>query len=274
MRTISELIDEARAPSEALRLAIDAAAGTPNDSDDWVLDAEALAVKCLLHAQSCLLLARGTPVLATSSVATDFSSIDTLARAALESALVFHHVFASPNTPDEKELRHLVWIYTDLLARQHFSASSPESIKTQEHERQQLVRTAARLNANPCFQAWSGGQRRQLLQKGRGWNPGWPVMARNAGLDETHATQVYSYLCSHAHSGALAVLQLRTSRTQRDTTFLIAPSLGFAKIAMALTTSAYCSIFPKAASAVEARPELAQAVELWMHVGGGGPEVQ
>lgn len=47
---------------EALRVAVEANRGVPADVDEWLLDAEGLAVKCLFHGSSCLELHSGTVV--------------------------------------------------------------------------------------------------------------------------------------------------------------------------------------------------------------------
>jgi hypothetical protein len=271
MRTRTVIImnaaEDARSLCDALEVALDANVGMPADPDERVLDAEGLAAKCLFHANSCLLLAGGTPVGKGATRVLDLGSLNVLVRATLESSLAFHHLFASSQHSAQIEFRYLRWVLADLLERQDFPASSPDSQQTQTEELQQIKEIRSRLQANGEFQGLTPKQRKRVLEEGH-WNPGWATVARDAGLSELHATLVHRYLCSYAHSGSMSVLQLRQAKTCEDRERFLATALRLVSIALALITRAYCSAFPRAAQALGQHREFSSKVDDWIQVGG------
>ena len=261
-----EAADGTRALCRILDLALGATAGQPPGPDGRLVDAAALTAKCVFHANSCLVLAQGTVLGDPPTRVLDQSSLNVLVRAAVESALVFHHVFASPQDEPERELRYLSWLLADLLERQEFSATSPESQATQRTELQQIESIRVRLKENPALKAQTQKQQRRILEEGY-WTPGWAATARKAGLDETHATMVHRFLCSYAHSGSLSVLQFRLPKSAGEKEEFLALSLRLVNIALAVLAKAYCSMFPKAEQAVGQRTENTGVIEDWFSLG-------
>lgn len=198
----------------------------------------------------------------------DMGSVNVLVRATLESALVFHHLFVSPQDAAEAELRYLSWVLADLVERQAVPASLPQSQETQREERSQIDQMSAQLQANSEFQKLTRKQQKRVLEDGY-WSPGWSSVARAAGLSELHATLVHRYLSSYAHSGGLSILQLRFPKTQEDREALLAAALELVSIALAVMTQGYCSAFPKAAEALRQQPRAMAKVEDWIRIGGG-----
>jgi hypothetical protein len=253
---------------EALGLSIQATAGTASDEDERLLDRETLAIKCLFHSRSCLLLAAGTPVGRGAARVLDLGSINVLVRATLESALVFHHLFVAPKGDAEAEFRHLSWVLADVLERQEFPATLPESQKTQREERMAIDAISARLRANPELQRLTAKQQKRVLEEGH-WSPGWATVARTAGLSELHATDVHRHLCSYAHSGSMSVMQARAVKTRDEQERLLSGALQLVCIALALMTQAYVSVFPKASEALRQSRALAAKVDAWIGIGSG-----
>jgi hypothetical protein len=261
-----EAVEGVQALSRILNLALAANAGTPSGPGERLLDAEALAAKCVFHAGSCLLIAQGTMLGSPPARVLDQSSLNVLVRTTVESALVFHHVFASPQTDAKRELRYLSWLLADLLERQEFPAASPESQQTQREESEQIDAMRARLAENSALKAMTPKQQRRVLEEGY-WTPGWAATARKAGLDETHATMVHRFLCSYAHSGSLSVLQFRSPKSAAQKDEFLALSLRLVNIALAVLAKAYCSMFPKAEAAVGQHTESAKIIEYWFFLG-------
>lgn len=264
--TLAEAAADVESLCEALAVAMDGAAEIPLDDDEGNLDRAALAAKCLFHAASCLVLANGTPI--RGEVVLDISSINVLVRSTLESALVFHHLFVSPHSADQAEFRHLTWVLADTLERLEFPATLPESLETQRDEREQADAITACIKASGEFQKLTAKQQKAIMNDGR-WSPGWATIARAAGLSELHATNVHGLLCSYSHSGSLSVLQVRTPKTHEEQESLLSASLQLVSVALALMTSAYCSVIPKGAEALHQHPALASKVERWVRIGGG-----
>jgi hypothetical protein len=265
-RTVAEAAADVASLCEALAVAMDGTPETPSDGDERNRDRAALAAKCLFHAASCLVLANGTPIRA--DLVLDLSSINVLVRATLESALVFHHLFVSPQSPDQAEFRHLTWMLADMLERMEFPATLPESLETQGHERAQAGAITERIKASAEFQKLTSKQQKTLLKDSR-WGPGWATIARGAGLSELHATKIHGLLCSYSHSGSLSVLQVRTPKTHEEQERLLSASLQLVSVALALMTSAYCSVIPDGAEALHQHPALASKVEQWVNIGSG-----
>jgi hypothetical protein len=249
----------------ALVLALDANIGVPSDPDERVLDAEALAAKCLFHASSCRLLGGGTIVANGRTRVLDIASLNVLVRATLESSLVFHHLFVSPQDAVQAELRSLSWALADLLERQGFTASLPESQEIQRQEREQIEAISNRLEANTHFQGLTQKQQRRVLEDGY-WSPGWAPIAHDAGLSDLHATQVHRYLSSYAHSGSLSVLQLRQAKNSEDRRRFLDSAFRLANIGLAVMIKGYCSFFPKAGQALQQHPLFTAKVDEWIHL--------
>jgi hypothetical protein len=98
-------------------------------------------------------------------------SVNVLVRATLESALLFHHLFVSPQDAAEAELRHLSWVLADLVERQAVPASLPQNQESQREERSQIDQMSAQLKANNQFQKLTTKQQKRALEDGY-WSPG------------------------------------------------------------------------------------------------------
>jgi len=94
--------------------------------DDRILDAEGLLLKFFGHTASFLYLYKSTTLPDIHVSFFDSASIDVLARAALETLLVFHYVFEAPTSEEEKDFRYIAWSLAGLLERQNFPAQSPK----------------------------------------------------------------------------------------------------------------------------------------------------
>ena len=77
---------------------VEASKGIGAGADDRILDAEGLALKFFGHASAAFHLYQGTVLSHLGTNFIDMSSINVLGRAALETFLVFHHVFISPTS--------------------------------------------------------------------------------------------------------------------------------------------------------------------------------
>ena len=103
-----------------------------------------------------------------------------------------------------------------------------------------------------------------MLKQGQWRRRGWSDIARDAGLKNLHAYEVYRYLCSYAHSGSLSALQLREPKTPADRQRLADGILRVINVAVAFMARAYCSLFPRAKAALQQDAELHEAVMRWV----------
>jgi hypothetical protein len=251
----------------AASAALEANKGVQADADGRILDAEGVAVKCFFHGISCLYLRRSTTVLELGASFFDPASMNALARATIESFLVFHYVFVSPQGERQCELRHLSWRLADLMERQEVRATDPESVDKLQEERRVIEAIRSRLQRSPEFRTLTLKQQRGLLDKKIWRLSKWTDIARDAGFSNDLAQTAYRYLRSYAHSGSWAVMQVSQARARADQQGLADNALRLVNVALASMAKAYCSMFPKAHAALANRTELMAKVDEWTQIG-------
>ena len=129
---------------------IEESKGIPAGQDNRLLEAEALAIKLFYHSISALYLSRGTNIKDFPSMEIGFfdpASIHVLARAALETFLIFHYLFIAPESSEQQNFRYWAWQLGGLCERQKYSVSKPEYKKKQRDEKQLI--DELRKNLNP-----------------------------------------------------------------------------------------------------------------------------
>jgi hypothetical protein len=251
----------------AFATAVEANKGVPSDSDERLLDAEGLALKRFFHAVSSLYLQRSTTVPELGASFFDPASMNVLARATIESFLVFHYVFIQPQGESERELRHLSWVLADLMARQELPATLPENQVKQREELEQIKVLKRRIRQNWEFTQLPPKQQKAVLEKKLWRFASWTEIARQAGFSQLHAEHAYRLLCSYAHSGSLSVLQVRQANAKEDQQFLAESALRLVNVGVAFMTNAYSSMFESAKRALDANPPLKDKVDEWAWLG-------
>jgi len=206
----------------------------------------------------------------------DPASIDVLTRATMEAFLVFHYVFYSPATKDEKDYRYWTYTAAGLVERQNLPHSILEHAKQKAEEKKILKEIFAKLDSNSIYKALSDTQRRRFIE-GKEWNlwrwehdarkvVPWQEIATHAGLSEMLASHMYRHLSGHAHSGSLSVLQTQQAIVKEETEHLISPSINTMKILTANMIYEYTELFPQA-QPVLAKSGASAFVEIWIRIG-------
>lgn len=246
---------------------VEASKGTGVGTDDRILDAEGLALKFFGHASAAFYLYEGTdlPLLGANFI--DPSSINVIGRAALETFLVFHHVFVAPASEKERDFRYISWLLAGFLGRQTFPVQSPKGQEMLSKEAQLITPLQGKLRENQLFKSLKPGRQKDLLEKGKWRLPSWKRMALCAGLSRTHAEAFYSYLCEYAHAGNLSVLQIRNAQTLVFQRSLCAATIGVLIISTANMIKSYCKVFPKSESSLQEDPDGAALVDMWIDIG-------
>lgn len=234
-------------------------------------DAEGLGVKFISHSTSIFYLCRGTiikdfPLVQIDFV--DFASISTVARAAFEAFLTFHHVFAAPKTAQVRDFRYWAWLLSGLCERQKFSAITPQHQKQRENEQKQIKELHKKLYSNSEFTRLSEPQK-DNIKKGQWRLCGWKKMARDADLNKLHAAIIYGYLCGYAHSDSLSVLQIHDAMSRKQQEKLSQTSVKYTIIATANMIFLYCDVFPDGKKALAKNPEATQIAKCWRDLGQG-----
>jgi len=244
--------------------------GLEAGSDDRILDAEGLLLKFFGHASSLLYLSRSTtiqdifPDIPISFF--DPGSINILARAALETFLVFHYIFIAPQSETEKDFRYVSWVYAGLLERQKYPVHSPQGKQKLQSEKQGIDLLKEKLQRNAYFRKLPSKQQDGLLRHGKWRFSSWKDIALSAGLNEATAKGFYNFLCGYAHANYISILQIRQAENANDQKHLFAAAINLVMIAMANMIRSYCNLFPKSKNAIQEK-DAAQIVENWVFVG-------
>jgi len=245
--------------------------GIAANGDDRVLDAEGLLQKFLYHVSSAFYLHRKTFIPDIKADFVDPASVNVLGRTALETLYIFHYVFNSPSSEEDKDFRYFSWVYSGLVERQNFTARSPKGEKKLKDEKKIIQSLRENIESNPCFKKISRKQQKNLLEKGKWRLESWTEIGKSLGLDNSHAKEFYGYLCGYAHAGNISVLQVRQAINADDQKNLCAAIMGVLKIAMAYMIKSYCKLFEKSLAVLIHNEEMSRMVDLWIKIGATSP---
>ena len=231
------------------------------------MDAEGLAAKCFFHSASFIYLLRSTKIPELGINFFDSSSINVLARAALESFLVFHYVFVDPSDEEEKEFRYLSWKLADMLMRQKYDYMSPQGKLKQSQEKVLVENFTNQISGNKFFEKLTPKQQKALLNRGEWRLKGWTDIGISAGLSEDHAKSCYRFLCSYAHAGSMSVLQTRQAMTAEQQKALCGATMALTMITMAFFVKSYCRLFEKCKTYLSKEEDINSFIKMWVEIG-------
>lgn len=231
--------------------------------DQWLNDAQVLAVKLFRHISSMQTLACGAidPV-SGSAAFIDNSSIKVICRAALETYLVFYYLYGTKDDSLSK-FRHLAWVLGGLQDRQKFHVSTQENRQLLLDERAQIEALQKEVSASPWFQQYSTKQQNKLLAGD--WRIGkhWHDLAADAGFHEKYFNNIYSYLCGYSHSSYLSALQVGQARTLEVQHQLTQAILGIGVVLMSHFAFSYTELFKGAKIELDADPLAVVIAKKW-----------
>ena len=192
----------------------------------------------------------------------DHASVKVVARAALETYLVFFYLYGSADRK-VSEFRHITWRLGGLTDRQTFHASTEVAREVLVKEKQQIEVLKSKLEKAPQFLTYSPKKRAELL-KGN-WRTGnsWSNLGVKSGFHERYFKNIYSYLCGYSHSSYLSALQIGQSKTIADQRRLTQSILSIGLAIMAQFTFNYSNIFDSANHVLESNPETKRIAEKW-----------
>jgi len=133
----------------------------------------------------------------------DSASIDVLARASFEAFLVFHYVFYSPVSLDEKNYRYWCYQIAGLAERQDLPEISDAIKQKKTEDKKRLDELRALIETNVFYQSLDADQKERIFEgKGRWkYKPlgkgefSWREIALDARLSEMIASHMYRSLC-------------------------------------------------------------------------------
>ncbi|MCX6006904.1 MAG: hypothetical protein NTZ34_06545 [Chloroflexi bacterium] len=237
--------------------------------DEYTMESHArgLATKYYNHAITIRVLSnydkdKNVPYLPATTSA--FSSIQVLTRAALETFLVFHHIFVAPDTLDEVRFRFSAYALAGCMERGtpiFYSEDYPIG-----EEGKAAWRFNNDLRQNSIFKSKDMKNQRRILS-GKWRIAGWKDIAKRANLSEFISSSMYEYLCGYAHSGSLSVRQTQIIQNLGQQHSNIDSMLLLVDICCANMITNYCDLFPSVKPILLDQPQAEPFVNLWIRAG-------
>lgn len=238
--------------------------------EEWLNDAQTLSLKLFSHLVSMQKLAAGSTV-EQDNIPTiffvDHASVKVVARAALETYLVFFFLYGGADRA-VSEFRHKTWRLGGLVDRQRYHASTAEHQQVLVSERKQIDALLSEIKAAPQLQTYTPKQRSKLLKGVWRFDNDWSDLGVQAGFHEKYFKNIYGYLCGYSHSSYLSALQVGQAQSIEDQRMLTQAILDIGVFIMAHFAFSYSSAFSSAGSVLASSTEAKRVAETWRF----GPE--
>jgi Family of unknown function (DUF5677) len=238
--------------------------------DEWLHDAEVLANKLFHHLVSMKGLAAGETVERDGKslvLYIDHASVKVVARAALETYLVFFYIYGDSDR-SLSQFRHKTWRLGGLADRQKFHATTEHSLAVLAREKRELDELKAEVKASPHFFTYPNNQQNKLIEGDWRVGKGWADLSVAAGFHEKYFKNIYGYLCGYSHSSYLSALQVGQAQSIEDQKMLTRSILGIGLVLMAHFTFSYLVPFNTANVVLAANQLAKHLAEKWRF----GPE--
>jgi hypothetical protein len=232
----------------------------------WQTYIEPIALKCIYHLGSLYAIYNGTnlPNMLGQPIGyIDFPSMAILTRAAFETYLTFHYIFVHPATVEEKKFLYDIWVLGGLKDRQRFFVTTPEGRVVLQREKQQIEQLKESITSNLLFPKLPGDRQKEAIKGKWRFNKGWADLAELADTHKGYFTGLYAYLCSHAHSGYLSVMQLSQANNQGEQRQLGRMYPGIGLTIMSSFIHDYCGLFPEAQAVLDSNEKYEVLVDAY-----------
>lgn len=230
--------------------------------EEWRNDAQTLSIKLFRHLSSMRDLANGGAIVLPGVPPVphiDHSSIKVLARAALETYLVFHYLFGASNE-ELCQFRHRAWMLGGLCDRQGAHVSVDEHKEKLKAEKRQIEELRTQLKASPHLENYTEKQKKQLLNGNWRIGNNWGDLGANADFSKKYFDDIYSYLCGYSHASYISALQVGQAKSMEDQIKLTDSILRIGMVIMAHYVFSYSSIH-SATLVLDQNPEAKQIAE-------------
>lgn len=214
----------------------------------WLNDAQTLSIKLFRHLVSMQTCSYGATVEHDGKPVIwfiDHASIKVIARAALETYLVFFYIYGESDK-ELSEFRHKTWVLGGLKDRQKMHASSEENKEKLNQEKQQICKLQSEIKASKYIESYTEKQSKRLLEGNWKIGNGWSSLGVSAGFHEIYFNNIYSYLCGYSHSSYISALQVGQAQEIKDQQKLTQSILGVGVVIMAHFSFSYSSLFESA----------------------------
>ena len=233
--------------------------------EEWLKDAEILATKLFRHLVSMQTVAAGATV-ERDGIATvffvDHASVKVIARAALETYLVFFYLYGNSDR-SLSEFRHKTWHLGGLTDRQKYYIFRQQDREVLTREKKKIEKLRVEITASPHFLTYTNKQQEKLIDGNWRIGGGWADLSISAGFHEKYFKNIYGYLCGYSHSSYLSALQVGQAQSIEDQQMLTQSILGIGVVLMAHFAFSYSSAFSAANAVLSANPSAKRVAEKW-----------
>ena len=226
-------------------------------------------MKVFGHLSSLYMLRMGTRIKITDQSGinyVDVGSISVLARAAFETYLTFHFIFIDPASAEESRFRFDCWDLAGYLERLKHPTMSQEAKEKQSQELAQAEKTKAEIQVSPFYGNLSDKQRKALLKGEWKLHRSWHELAIRAGFGEAYFKSTYAYLCGHAHSGRVSVMQIQQALTREQQEAVSKVWFDVGKVIMAKFIVDYVLLCRATHEISTAYPEMMKVAMEWIAI--------
>lgn len=233
--------------------------------DAWQNDAQVLANKLFRHLVAMQTLAAGATVETSNGTKfffVDHGSVKVVARAALETYLVFFYLYGSTDRSLCK-FRHMTWKLGGLADRQQFHVSTHQNHEVLVREKSAITKLQAEIIASSWINGYTEKQQKKILAGEWRIGNGWTDLGMQAGFHKKYFENIYSYLCGYSHSSYLSALQVSQAQSIEDQQKLTQAILGIGVVLMAHFAFSYSEAFTDAKSILAASPAAVCVAKKW-----------
>ena len=192
----------------------------------------------------------------------DHASVKVIARAALETYLVFFYLYGNSDR-SLSEFRHKTWRLGGLADRQKYHTSTEQGREVLDREKKELEELRAEIESSPYLLTYTNKQRKKLIDGDWRTGRGWTDLGISAGFHEKYFKNIYGYLCGYSHSSYLSALQVGQAHSIDDQQMLTQSILGIGVVLMAHFAFSYSSAFSDANAVLSANPSAKRVAEKW-----------
>lgn len=231
----------------------------------WKNDAQIIANKLIRHVLCIKALMNGISVPIDEHEHFQFldhSSIKVLARAALETHLVFCYIY-NADSDELSRFRHLVWQLAGFSDRQRFVASTQEGEQKIAAERAQIDLLTKEISESEFFLTFSGKQRGQILKGNWKVDNSWSSIGQQHGFTKDYFDNMYNFLCSYSHSSYLSILQIGEAKSLDEQEMLANAAIGFCVVILAKFCHTYMQVFPASQAALDLHADARATLSMW-----------
>jgi hypothetical protein len=195
----------------------------------------------------------------------DLGSIAILTRSALETYLVFHHIFIEPTSSPQHELRFLSWHLAGFIERTKMEEPNEEFKGKWLFEKEEVTRISTKLKSLPEFLRLTDKQQKDILKGDWRMRIPWNQLAINAGFSKDFFAEQYRFLSGYAHAGRLSVMQIQQADTLQKQIDLSRSFVAILMLVIPKFVTDYIKLIPHFEN-INLRKEHLSLIENWKKV--------